>query len=413
MDGRKYYVLCGINCKFESMTKEQILTAIAQAVETGEIKDVDTGFVTKIKEQNRGAALSFWIGTTAEYNALEEKTANCFYICTDDTTGDDLKKSIDELREGINGAIEHTNNLATYEVRLTMEGGKAAPYGTGEKTVEEIKAAAASGRRVIARIYNADGTLYSNKIFEYNEISGQNVKFSLITESANWYVTYKENKTFETQYTKKESVPASVTVTGTGYTECFEWWDGNEENEDRNGLFVTLEGDKVRIADETDVYILGVVTDTAAVTGNVGTDGAAIGTHGTFIVRDDGTSEANDFCKVADGGIVTKSDEDTPYRVLERYDDNRIKIYINNNPSKVEDAVNELSGEIEKTKENIETLQNDMRKAQSQLEGIAENGDTVEQLQRDVETVQSQIEGIVSQLENLTSIVETLEQKIN
>jgi len=75
---RNYYVLSENNCKFESFTKEQILSAIQQAVNSGEIKNVDTGFVTKIKEQNKNAGLMFWVGTQAEYNALESKKTTVF-----------------------------------------------------------------------------------------------------------------------------------------------------------------------------------------------------------------------------------------------------------------------------------------------------------------------------------------------
>ncbi len=100
-DERKYYVLCQNNCKFESMTKEQILAAIEQAVSTGEITDVDTGFVTKLKELNANAALSFWIGTSAQYNALTEKAENCFYIITDDTREEDLQALVVEQGEKI------------------------------------------------------------------------------------------------------------------------------------------------------------------------------------------------------------------------------------------------------------------------------------------------------------------------
>lgn len=103
-DERKYYVICQNNCKFESMTKEQILAAITQAVETGEIHDVDAGFVTKIKEQNSGKSVTFWVGTTAEYNAIEQKAVNCFYIVTDDTTADDIKEKINELTEKVEAA---------------------------------------------------------------------------------------------------------------------------------------------------------------------------------------------------------------------------------------------------------------------------------------------------------------------
>lgn len=74
MADRKYFVLCDHNCKFEGMTKEQILTKIAEA--TGTVpSDIDDAFITKIKEQNRNVALHFWFGTEAEYNALVVKNA--------------------------------------------------------------------------------------------------------------------------------------------------------------------------------------------------------------------------------------------------------------------------------------------------------------------------------------------------
>ena len=120
-DERKYYVLCGDKCLFEAMTKEQTLAAIAQAVETGEIKDVDTGFVTTIKEQNRGKGLTFWVGTTAEYNALTEKVQNCFYILTDDTMSDDIEKIIIDLQNSVNNVLNVTQkNVVVGKSDLTI-----------------------------------------------------------------------------------------------------------------------------------------------------------------------------------------------------------------------------------------------------------------------------------------------------
>lgn len=113
-DERKYFVLCGDNCKFESMTKEQIMTAIAQAVSTGVITNVDGGFITKIKEQNAAADLSFWVGTSAEYNALETKRANCFYILTDDTAGEDLQTVIEELKTATDAITAEQNKKGAY-----------------------------------------------------------------------------------------------------------------------------------------------------------------------------------------------------------------------------------------------------------------------------------------------------------
>ena len=111
MADRKWYVRCKTGCLAEGMTKEQTLTAITQAVEGGSVEDIDTGFVTKIVEQNKQAPLSFWVGTSAEYNALENKIANCFYIITDDVIKADLLNEINTLK----------NSLAAAEAKLAQQ----------------------------------------------------------------------------------------------------------------------------------------------------------------------------------------------------------------------------------------------------------------------------------------------------
>lgn len=123
-DSRKYYVYCEDKCMFEGMTKEQIYAAIEQAISTGEISDVDTGFVTKIKEQNKGIALSFWIGTQAEYNAITEKVNNCFYIITDDTTSTDINKDIEEIKDKLSQldtVYAKTSELEAYAKTSDLE----------------------------------------------------------------------------------------------------------------------------------------------------------------------------------------------------------------------------------------------------------------------------------------------------
>lgn len=59
----------------------------------------------------------------------------------------------------------------------------------------------------------------------------------------------------------------SVTGSGADYAEYFEWFDGNPNNEDRIGLIVTLDGEKIRLANSED-DILGVVSGTAMVVGD-------------------------------------------------------------------------------------------------------------------------------------------------
>ena len=109
----KVYVICDQNCKYESMTKEQIITAILQAVESGTIGNIDAGFVQTIKTIN-GHALKFFVGEQSEYDALNEvDKADLFAIITNDTTREGLLNAITtlqtdftELKNGLtNGSI--------------------------------------------------------------------------------------------------------------------------------------------------------------------------------------------------------------------------------------------------------------------------------------------------------------------
>lgn len=110
---RKFYCLCEHNCKFETMTKEQILAAIAQAVDTGAIGDVDTGFVSRVIEQNKRGTLYFWVGTQAEYNAITEKADDCYYIITDDTTKADIATTIAQFADYLKTVEEKVNPFGT------------------------------------------------------------------------------------------------------------------------------------------------------------------------------------------------------------------------------------------------------------------------------------------------------------
>jgi hypothetical protein len=65
----------------------------------------------------------------------------------------------------------------------------------------------------------------------------------------------------------------SVAAAGADYAEYYEWADGNPNNEDRRGLFVTFaDEDKIRVANDKDTYILGVVSSNASIVGNSYTD---------------------------------------------------------------------------------------------------------------------------------------------
>ena len=63
----------------------------------------------------------------------------------------------------------------------------------------------------------------------------------------------------------KSTITASTTA---DYAEFFEWLDKNPNEEYRVGHFVTLDGDKIRIATSEDDYILGIVSGEPFVLGN-------------------------------------------------------------------------------------------------------------------------------------------------
>lgn len=78
-----FYCFNESNCKFETMTKEQILAAIAEAAAGGLVFDSDAAFITKVKESNAGGFVTFWAGTQAQYNALQTIDKRCIYVITD------------------------------------------------------------------------------------------------------------------------------------------------------------------------------------------------------------------------------------------------------------------------------------------------------------------------------------------
>lgn len=178
---------------------------------------------------------------------------------------------------------------------------------------------------------------------------------------------------------------------GADYAEFFEWTDGNPNAEDRIGLIVALDGEKVRPAMPGD-DVLGIVSGTAAVLG----DSAAmywkdkyltdefgrticdmveefielpdpetgemvkestglmpqprlnpnfdpdstyiprearkewdqIGMMGKLYVRDDGTLAAGDYGCPGENGVLTKSDSKTNIRVMKRTGDNIVLVLL-------------------------------------------------------------------------------------
>lgn len=105
-----YNVIRGDGVFFEGMTKEQIISAIAEA--TGKtVEDIDSAFITKLKEINKGNALRLWMGTNAEYNKIEPKEDDVLYYVTDDTFVEDVDNALDGIDGRINANYQEIVNL--------------------------------------------------------------------------------------------------------------------------------------------------------------------------------------------------------------------------------------------------------------------------------------------------------------
>lgn len=180
-----------------------------------------------------------------------------------------------------------------------------------------------------------------------------------------------------------------VNTNGADNAKYFEWVDGNPDKEDRIGLFVTLEEDKIRLANADDNYILGIISGMASTIGNSyetnwcnkyqkdlygriitttklipakydnngekikdsyskqeqllnpdynpeleyiprsqRAEWDVVGLSGIMVLRDDGSCAANGYCIPTTGGIATYTNNETRFRVLKRLDTNHIKVYV-------------------------------------------------------------------------------------
>lgn len=179
--------------------------------------------------------------------------------------------------------------------------------------------------------------------------------------------TLTQNSAMQVDFSGNVYAGGAYKTNGADYAEYFEWLDGNTKNQDRVGLFVTLDGDKIKLANKGD-YILGVISANPSIVGNSAeldwhdkykTDvygrliydeshnlilnenyndtleyiprGARkeyskVGLLGQLVVQDDGTCKINGYCTASANGVATKSD--SGYRVIKRIDEIHIKIIL-------------------------------------------------------------------------------------
>lgn len=73
---------------------------------------------------------------------------------------------------------------------------------------------------------------------------------------------------FKVLFNGKTYADGAYSGSGADYAEMFEWNDGNINNEDRVGLFVSLDCDKIKIAKSTDSNIIGIISGNPSIIGD-------------------------------------------------------------------------------------------------------------------------------------------------
>ena len=284
--------------------------------------------------------------------------------------------------EGYKAIASGTNSHA--EGRLAEASG-ASSHAEGYSTSASGDYSHAEGHNTTASSYQHAGGRYNSSTTGPTSISATTGSIFVLGKGTS---DSARSNAFRIATTGAVYGNGAYNTSGADYAEYFEWKDKNTDNQDRVGLFVTLDGEYIRLANSDDDYILGVVSATPSVIGDSyfgdnwhgmyetdifgrpiietvhveeyideetgeivpahdedrwvlnpdwnheqeyrsredRSEWSAIGMLGKLIVIDDGTCKVNGYCKVADNGIATKSDDKSGYRVMARLDDTHIKI---------------------------------------------------------------------------------------
>lgn len=274
----------------------------------------------------------------------------------------------------VKGALDYI------DTNFTSKTGRGVEKGTGDNSVISVNAEASNtatkggvalGTGLNAGNYNVAVGKF-NSAMVGSELSAQHGDAFVVGNG-----TSDENRSnaFRVDMQGVVFCGTSYNTGGADFAEMYEWVDGNPNNEERRGRFVTLDGDKIQMATEGD-HIFGITSAVPCFVGNnhdewyrryerdvfgsilyekvieTTEDGKLIETYrkkenpdyqeqtyiprserkewafvgqlGQIVVCDDGTCEVNGYCSVSKDGYATASKEG--WRVLKRIDGGHILV---------------------------------------------------------------------------------------
>ena len=192
-----------------------------------------------------------------------------------------------------------------------------------------------------------DYSTYENKI---ETVSVNGVMQSISNKNVDVKVPTKIS-----QLEDDTEIPDTLYALGADYAECFEWEDGNPNNEDRRCLFVAIvDGTrKIRKAMNGD-DVLGITSIDASVVGNAAykDDNAysVVGMVGVMKVKDNGQCEVGSYVIPGDNGLAIPSTNEAGYKVTARYSDDLIEVLLAHDSemiSRIKDDIKVIDSKID------------------------------------------------------------------
>lgn len=156
---------------------------------------------------------------------------------------------------------------ASFSIGFYSIASSSASFAEGISTKANADYSHAEGMSTIASNYSSHAMGHYNAAMTTggNSVNKTGTALAIGNGSNN----SARSNAFSVQFSGITKAANTITASTTAdYAEFFEWLDENPNAEDRVGYFVTLDGNKIKIADADDDYILGVISGAPFVLGN-------------------------------------------------------------------------------------------------------------------------------------------------
>ena len=226
----------------------------------------------KVKQSNITAANDYRILISASANDTEETnqvykssklTFNPYlgsFACGSGTAANGSNSHAEGRNTNAHGCYSHAEGQYTTASNF-------GSHAEGQYTIACGNSSHAEGSYTIASNYSSHAGGHFSATMTTGGDSNNTTGTAFVI--GNGTSTTGLSNAFSIQYDGTVKAKSTITAsTAADYAEFFEWKDGNPDNEDRVGKFVTIDGNKILIASDPEDYILGIVSGRPFVLGN-------------------------------------------------------------------------------------------------------------------------------------------------